>query len=243
MNYHIDTIPVWDALKSGAPCLMCRLREINEVKSVDFFLGASVMEPDIRIRVNRMGFCSRHQKMLYDKKNRLGHALLMLSHTEETSKRIGKLISRLQPRSSGLFSIGKKQPSSSPADELEAMLNDCIICSDIDERLASYAYTLLHMYKNDASFRKAFDDCSGLCLRDTAYLIRMAEKVSSSADCTAITSLLLSKLKKKAEYETESLARFTQKFDYRNADKPWGDSKEALERSVNLLCGKSIGES
>ena len=31
-------------------------------------------------------------------------------------------------------------------------------------------------------------------------------------------------------------------FDYRNADKPWGDSKDALERAVTKLRGWCIGE-
>ena len=33
---------------------------------------------------------------------------------------------------------------------------------------------------------------------------------------------------------------FTLKFDYRNADKPWGNSRNALERTVNRLRSKCI---
>ena len=39
----------------------------------------------------------------------------------------------------------------------------------------------------------------------------------------------------------EELSWFTQKFDYRNAQKPWGDSKDALERTVNKLRGWCLG--
>ena len=28
---------------------------------------------------------------------------------------------------------------------------------------------------------------------------------------------------------------FTKKFDYRNSDKPWGNSRDAVKRSVNKL--------
>lgn len=34
---------------------------------------------------------------------------------------------------------------------------------------------------------------------------------------------------------------FTLKFDYRNQDKPWGDSKDAVERTVNKLRGWCVG--
>ena len=35
---------------------------------------------------------------------------------------------------------------------------------------------------------------------------------------------------------------FTLKFDYRNADKPWGNSRDAVERSVNKLMGACVGD-
>ena len=86
MRYHIDTIPVWDAVKLNGECPLCALRRRNELIDVDRFLGASVMEPDVRVRVNEKGFCARHQEMLYRQKNRLGQALLLQSHLAETEK-------------------------------------------------------------------------------------------------------------------------------------------------------------
>ena len=69
MRYHIDTIPVWDAMKLGGECPLCALRRKVELMDVDRYLGASVMEPDTRIQVNEKGFCQRHHKMLTEKKN------------------------------------------------------------------------------------------------------------------------------------------------------------------------------
>ena len=31
-------------------------------------------------------------------------------------------------------------------------------------------------------------------------------------------------------------------FDYRNNDKPWGNSKDAPERAINKLMGATVGE-
>ena len=45
MRYHIDTIPVWDAVKTGGECPLCILRRQAERTDVDRFLGGSVMEP------------------------------------------------------------------------------------------------------------------------------------------------------------------------------------------------------
>ena len=43
MRYHIDTIPVWDALKQQGECPLCALRRSIEAADVDRFLGGSVI--------------------------------------------------------------------------------------------------------------------------------------------------------------------------------------------------------
>ena len=86
MRYHIDTIPVWDAVKLDGECPLCFLRRQTEHLLIDRYLGASVMESDTRITVNEKGFCPGHQAMLYAKQNRLGHALMMHSHMQHDQK-------------------------------------------------------------------------------------------------------------------------------------------------------------
>ena len=92
MRYHIDTIPVWDAMKLEGECPLCALRRRNELLDVDRFLGASVMEPDTRIQVNDIGFCAHHQMLLYEQKNRLGHALMTHTHMRETRQAAEKIL-------------------------------------------------------------------------------------------------------------------------------------------------------
>ena len=40
----------------------------------------------------------------------------------------------------------------------------------------------------------------------------------------------------------EEVTWFTDKFDYRNKDKPWGNSQDAVERAINKLRGKCVGD-
>ena len=65
MRYHLDTIPVWDAMKLLGECPLCAIRRRVELNDIQRFLGGSVMEPDVRIQVNQKGFCSHHQQMLF----------------------------------------------------------------------------------------------------------------------------------------------------------------------------------
>ena len=60
MRYHIDTIPVWDAMKLDGECPLCAMRRKMELSETERYLGASVMEPDVRLQVNAKGFCRRH---------------------------------------------------------------------------------------------------------------------------------------------------------------------------------------
>ena len=218
MRYHIDTIPVWDAVKQKGDCPLCALRRRNELIDVERFLGGSVMEPDTRIQVNQKGFCPRHQALLYAQKNRLGHALMMHTHLKET---IGRAVPVLEEaraaaeKGAGTPAVkrllGKnygKQDLRAAARRLRAISSTCILCDTIEENTRRYAYTLMHLYKTDAAFRQAF-------------------------------AAALEKTMRKNETDLEG---FTLKFDYRNADKPWGDSKGSLERTVNQLHGWCLGE-
>lgn len=56
-----------------------------------------MMEPDIRQRTNAEGFCATHYHMMFERKNRLGLALILESHLEEVRKgQAGSLLSTLR---------------------------------------------------------------------------------------------------------------------------------------------------
>lgn len=245
MRYHIDTIPVWDVIKSACDCPLCLLWRQVEEKSVTFFNGASVMEPDIRIQVNHEGFCAHHQQALYEQKNRLGHALMMLSHAQETLEQIKQMESSSRsPGKSRFGGFGKSKAASggnTVSSGLSRISESCIICRQIDENFQSYLYTFIHLYRTDAAFVKAFSDSKGLCIPHTAVLLNAAQSELSGEQFTELQSLLLKKIRLNLEKTIEDLDFFTRKFDYRNADLPWGNSKDANERMINLINGHCIG--
>ena len=252
MRYHIDTIHVWDAVKLDGECPLCALRRRNELQDVDRFLGASVMEPDTRVRVNAKGFCPRHQALLFAQKNRLGHALMMHTHLKETMGKAQPIfekaraaarqdaetpaLRRMMGRSQG------KADLKQAAAQLRELTSCCILCESIEENTRRYAYTLLHLYKTDAAFRQAFAASKGVCLPDMALLMEMAEETLSGPVLGDFINDLCAAEEKSLTKLESDLEGFTLKFDYRNADKPWGDSRNALERSVNKLRSWCVGE-
>ena len=71
MEEKIYTIPVTEAFEKKDGCPFCRLRNDLENTERDLIMGASMMEPDIRITTNALGFCRRHYKKMFDLNNRL----------------------------------------------------------------------------------------------------------------------------------------------------------------------------
>lgn len=249
MKYHIDTIPVWDALHQNTECLLCSLRKRTEDLLVERSLGGSVMSPDTRIKVNETGFCAHHQAKLYQTRggNRLGHALMMLSHLQTLRPKYEKAIKAAPGAGKTASNWGflrKPSPGDSADNKgpLAALSAGCLLCEELTIQSQRQIASLLHLWKTDSAFGKAFAQSKGLCLPDTALAHSMAQELLSGDSrqrFIALSSNLLGDSLKRLE---EDLSWFTQKFDYRNADKPWNNAKDALERTVNKLQGWCLGE-
>ena len=108
MRYHIDTIPVWDAMKLDGECLMCALERKTELGEAERYLGASVMEPDVRVKVNDRGFCRKHHAMLFSMSNRLGHALMLESHMIEIRQKMDRINDKLEKSAKQLVNRSRK---------------------------------------------------------------------------------------------------------------------------------------
>lgn len=247
MKYHIDTIPIWDAVKSGAPCALCALRRKTERMLIQRSLGASVMSPDTRKKVNQLGFCRAHQAMLFAQPggNRLGHALMTLSYLQETRSRAQDLLlssgKGTKTGAAGFF--GRKAPSQDKTvEELVHISASCVLCEEMEHQSERQLESLLHLWKTDAAFREVFKQSPGLCLPDTAAALKRAPERLHGDALDSFVQTIKTALATHLQELEEDLAFFTQKFDYRNADKPWGNAKDALERSANALRGWCLGQ-
>lgn len=242
MRYHIDTIPVWEAMEKETACPLCALYQKCEETEIDRSLGGSVMEPDARIRVNERGICCKHHQQLFMMQNRLGHALLVDSHSKEHLKKLDQL-TKLVPAPAAKKSIfGSKKDTSIAelADALEQLSTSCVICEDIDSHMQRYMYTFLHLWKTDTKFRKTWESSKGMCLPHAAEMLRHAAKHLNAAQQSEFAGSMMQLIKSNLAEDEKDLEWFTLKFDYRNQSKPWGNSRNALERTINRLRGLCI---
>ncbi len=252
MQYHIDTIPVWDAVKLNSECPLCALKRRNELMDIQRFLGASVMEPDTRIHVNQKGFCGHHLKQLFAQKNRLGLALMLHTHMKETEKAVENILLKAKEAGKQTGGMALKRmfkgngssltPLQEAAKSLEETASACVLCDSIKEHMNRYVYTMLYLWERDKDFKRAFSQSKGVCIPHGVQLLSMAEESLPARELASfvetLSSLITSNLKR-IEQEVEW---FTLKFDYRNQEKPWGNSRDAVERAINKLRGWSAGE-
>ncbi|MDD3921699.1 MAG: DUF6062 family protein [Eubacteriales bacterium] len=242
MQYHLDTIPVWEAMEWQTQCPLCALEKKTEKDEIERTLGSSVMEPDVRVHFNHDGVCRTHQKMLFAEQNRLGHALLMQSHVLERLETLKKL--QKQAESNGKIK-GKLFSKASDTAPIVARLSElnanCVVCEAIDTHMARYRYTFLHLWKNNADFCAAWKNSKGVCLQHTIELMESAKQFLSTAQQNEFAAEALSFLCTQLENDEQDLAWFAKKFDYRFPDLPWKDSKTATERAINRLRGWCVG--
>ena len=243
MKYTLDTIPVLDAYKTGCECPLCQLRIACEDSYVDSMLGAAYMEPDCRVRTNDVGFCTRHFQLMYDRRNRLGLALMTHTHMQEVISSVEAILKADTPARGGLLASlrGSRDEGGTP-QKIRARMSGCVICEQMEGAVNRYAYTIAQLYGTNSEFKAMFDASKGFCLPHLALVLEMAEKTLSGealrAFKAAVSAVELPNLKR-IEGELEW---FTLKFDYRNTDKPWGNSRDAVERAINKLMGACVGE-
>jgi hypothetical protein len=105
--------------------------------------------------------------------------------------------------------------------------------------MSRYVDIIFHRFQNDDSFRARVRNSKGFCVPHTALLLELsADKLRGSRRaefCDLAVSLLRANLKR---IEGEVLW-FTQKFDYRNQDADWGNSRDALPRGIQKMTGNT----
>ncbi len=250
MRQHIDTAPLWDSYRQDCECPLCLLCARAEAANVDYFLGESVMEPGQRIEVNQKGFCARHFKLMYDAGNRLGLALMTQTHMRETAKMLKTQAE--QARNAAAEEAGKSvfrriggrknDALTEIAGELERLDGKCVFCERIRDNMDRYMYTLLWMYRHEPDFPALFAQSKGMCLKHYAEALENAPKHLSGDVLQRFVDTLTRIEMESFDRLEQEIDWFTKKFDYRNQDKPWGSSRDAVKRAINKLRWQIVEE-
>lgn len=228
----IYTIPINEqfdmcAANKAEGCPICRLYNYLENNELELILGAAMMEPDTRIKTNEKGFCSEHYKMMLQRKNRLGMALILESHLNETKQSFDEK----------MFDKLFRGVGSGPVDKIKALNESCYLCEKIDEVFEKMLENIVYLWDSEPDFVEKLRGQHLFCLPHFEMLTGIAKKVLPKKrflecykDLSAVTVTYFDELCKDVSW-------FCKKFDYRYENEPWGNSKDAIERSIAFLKG------
>ena len=234
MKYQIHTIPVLDALREPGGCAFCAMKRRLEENAMAFMNGRSYMEEDVRMETNRLGFCAKHLKALYAEQNRLGLGLMLHTFMQQFNKDVG------DAEKNNIAGIpiprAKKNNLTERLRKHFAEVNDsCYLCDMVEGTFARYVDTFLHLWSVNKDAADLIRNQKGYCVPHFTVLLETAGKALPFDKQEKFLREVLPAQKDYMREMEADLDWFTQKFDYRNADAPWKNSREALQRAIKML--------
>ena len=235
VQLQLETIPVWDGVREGSECFLCSLMKKAEEDGVRYYLSSAVMTPEVRVEMNKHGFCPHHSAALAEGGKPQSLALAMDTYYDE-NKRV------FTPHIEKILSAGNARKAMKAADalfeEAHAREKGCLICSRMEERLIRYTYTIASLWSTDSDFRKALEDSKGFCLHHTEALIKTAPEALSGDALSDFIKAMVTLLQKNLDRVQHDDWWMTQKYKSENKDKPWNGAEDAQKRAVYKLIGE-----
>ena len=221
MKEQIYTIPVNEVYDTDCECPLCELEKKLEKETLDYALGAAMMEPEFRMESNEKGFCNHHCSMLFGMSNKLALSLVLDTHLEEIRKKLDTLkksASALKNQKGGLFKkTGLADFSKALSEKLDGVL--------------------LYMWANDEKFKEKFNKSKGVCLKHMKLLVDTVPKSLKDSQAAQFLACLFEKQETELSRIQQDIHKFTLKFDYRNKDMEWGTAQDAPIRTIDKISG------
>lgn len=238
MKEKLYTIPVNDAFHEDCECPICSLYNQLENNAIEFTMGPSYMEDDIREVTDQVGFCEIHIHKLYKNQNRLGLALMLSTHMNRLLKEVEEKSATSPSSTKGFFK--KKTVEHELTDYLKKVEGSCFVCNHIHRVFERYLATILYLYRTDSDFVALFRSSKGFCFKHYSMLYDLAasELPSSILDTfyQDLNTVFLDNVKR----VKDDLEWFINKFDYRYENEPWKNAKDALPRAVLKINSETI---
>lgn len=245
MKEQLHTIPISDAIANAGECPFCYMERKTEEHMMDFVLGhgASYMESDIRDMTDREGFCRAHFKKMFDYGNSLGNAWILktlyMRHLEEMDKEFQNFKPDSVGKSSRLFGKSKPSGNNSIIEWINKRESTCFICTSVQNTFQAYMKTFFKMYRSDEEFRKQIASSKGFCIDHFKVLCEGADSMLSDKERADFYDVMLPLMRENINRVYEDVAWFVEKYDYKNRDADWKNSKDAIQRGMQKLRGSN----
>ena len=241
MKEQLYTIPLNDAMNADDECPFCFVERNVEQDLLDFTLGSgsSYMESDIREATDKAGFCRYHFKKMFDYGNTLGNAWILKTHYIRMNQEMKEQFKSFTPGKSSLMNKFRKNAEN--ANPIGMWVSEkeksCYICKRYEDTYARYLDTFFVMYKKDEAFREKVKNSKGFCLHHFGDLCEAAENKLNDKEKASFYPMVFGLMEENMQRMAEDVAWLVEKFDYRNKDADWKNSKDAIQRGMQKLKG------
>ncbi len=230
MRESILTIPVNEIFEPKEGCPVCRMRDMLEKRTTEYIMGAAMMEPDVRIETNRLGFCKTHFDQMLKQKNRLSLALMLQTRLETVKNEVFSKPSLFENRQKRVKSLAKNNST-------------CFVCSKVDWAMERLMVTVFDLYKNSKEFRELFKAQEYICMPHCEMLCNLSVDELDKRTAADFRDDVIELGRREVEILYKDVSHFCSMFDYRNngENADWGNSRDAVERSVAFLTARKPG--
>jgi hypothetical protein len=240
----LEISKVHDAYAEHGECPLCSLMDSAEKTCLVSFQGSRVMEPNVRVQTNKMGFCPDHYRKLYRGENKLGLSLVVHTHLQEKLPRLAAALEGAVKEAEAALSRKSKDAGARPLDPilrfLDEMRESCFICGLLAVDLDRYLFTIVYLWKQDPGFREVLRASRGFCLVHVRRLFEYARDALKARELAGF-------LEDVVPLMTGSLARlereifgFTQLFHDSNRSLGSDAERTALARTLQKLSGSTM---
>ena len=237
MKEKLYTIDLNDAVQSDDECLFCWLERKLDQSTIEFVLGSSYMESDIREKTDQQGFCRSHTKIMYDYGNALGNAWILKSRLEYVRKHLKTQSDNYKPQKSGWFGASRKSgpEGNAVSSWIRSQESHCYVCARTRETYERMLGTFVYMLKQDEKFGSLLEASGGFCVHHFADVVDICESSLSDKEKEVWMPKLFRLMEKNLERVQEDINWLIEKYDYNNHDADWKNSRDALPRTMQKL--------
>jgi hypothetical protein len=230
----LEISKVHDAYAGDGECPLCALHEAAEATYLHSFQHSRVMEPNVRVQTNAVGFCPDHYGKLYRGENKLGLGLVVHTHLQEKLPEIKAALERIAAPKAGRKARGI---AADAAGRLSALRDRCFICDMLRMDNDRYVFTILYLWSKDSEFPARFRASRGFCIGHFLDALLAAPKLLRADRAERWTAEAVGLMTGSLERLERELYSFTQL--YRNENTSLGSEAErtALGRTLQKLAG------
>jgi hypothetical protein len=107
----------------------------------------------------------------------------------------------------------------------------------MEQTMQRYMETFFYLYKKDPAFKEKVLNGKGFCLNHFGLLCSHADQSLNDKERAEFYPAMFELMEKNFQRIEEEIVWLSDKFDYRNKDADWKNSRDALQRGMQKLPG------